>query len=217
MERLILYSYFRSSAAYRVRIALNLKGLTYGVNPVHLRRSGGENFRPEYLALNPQGLVPTLVHGNQVLTQSLAIIEYLEERFPEPAILPEGPAGRARIRAMAQLVACEIHPPNNLRVGDYLKRNLGQDEAAWLVWYRHWIAKGFAALAKLIADGPSGRFCHGDTPTLADICLVPQVYNARRFDCDLAAYPVIERIDACCRELDAFAKAAPESQPDCCD
>jgi len=160
--------------------------------------------------------VPTLTHGERVLTQSLAIIEYLEESFPGPAVLPYDAPGRARVRAMAQLVACEIHPLNNLRVGDYLKQRLGQDEAAWLAWYRHWIAEGFVALERLIGDGPAGKFCHGDAPTLADVCLVPQVYNARRFRCDLAAYPAIQRIDARCRELEAFTRAAPESQPDGC-
>ncbi len=214
MERLILYTYFRSSAAYRVRIALNLKGLTHELRPVHLLRDGGENFRPEYLALNPQGLVPALIHGDRVLTQSLAIIEYLEESLPGPTLLPRDPAGRAQVRALAQLIACDIHPLNNLRVGDYFKQRLGQDHNAWLTWYCHWIAEGFAAFAKLIEDGPAGEFCHGDAPTLADVCLVPQVYNARRFDCDLAAYPAIQRIDSRCRALEAFARAAPENQPD---
>ncbi len=209
-----LYGYFRSSAAYRVRIALNLKGLAYDQAPVNLVK--GEQRGEDFLARNPQGLVPALVTDDGVrLTQSLAICEYLDERYPEPALLPVDAAGRARVRALAQSVACEIHPLNNLRVLKYLTGELGVDEAAKMTWYRHWIAEGFAALeAQLSREAGSGDFCHGDTPGLADLCLVPQVFNAERFACDLAPYPRIRRIVANCRALDAFARAAPEAQPD---
>lgn len=209
-----LYGYFRSSAAYRVRIALNLKGLAHDQAPVNLVK--GEQRGEEYLARNPQGLVPALITDDGVrLTQSLAICEYLDERYPDPALLPADAAGRARVRALAQSVACEIHPLNNLRVLKYLTGELGLDETAKMTWYRHWIAEGFAALeAQLSREAGSGDFCHGDTPGLADLCLVPQVFNAERFECDLATYPRIRRIVANCRALDAFARAAPEAQPD---
>ncbi|WP_431024796.1 maleylacetoacetate isomerase [Halomonas sp. H5] len=209
-----LYGYFRSSAAYRVRIALNLKGLAYDQAPVNLVK--GEQRFDAFLARNPQGLVPALVTDDGArLTQSLAICEYLDERYPEPALLPADAAGRARVRALAQSVACEIHPLNNLRVLKYLTGELGLDEAAKMTWYRHWITEGFAALeAQLSREAGSGDFCHGDTPGLADLCLVPQVFNAERFACDLAPYPRIRRIVANCRALDAFARAAPEAQPD---
>ncbi|GKW50904.1 maleylacetoacetate isomerase [Halomonas sp. NCCP-2165] len=209
-----LYGYFRSSAAYRVRIALNLKGLAYDQAPVNLVK--GEQRGEDFLARNPQGLVPALVTDDGArLTQSLAICEYLDERYPEPALLPADAAGRARVRALAQAVACEIHPLNNLRVLKYLTGELGVDEATKMTWYRHWISEGFAALeAQLSREAGSGDFCHGDTPGLADLCLVPQVFNAERFECDLTAYPRIRRIVANCRALDAFARAAPEAQPD---
>ncbi|WP_445004848.1 maleylacetoacetate isomerase [Halomonas mongoliensis] len=209
-----LYGYFRSSAAYRVRIALNLKGLAHDQAPVNLVK--GEQRGEANLARHPQGLVPSLVTGDGlVLTQSLAICEYLDETHPEPPLLPADPAGRARVRALAQLVACEIHPLNNLRVLKYLVGTLEADEAAKLAWYRHWVAEGFQALeAMLSREAGSGDFCHGDTPTLADLCLVPQVFNAERFECDLTAYPRIRRITANCRALDAFAQAAPGAQPD---
>ncbi|GAA0559737.1 maleylacetoacetate isomerase [Halomonas salifodinae] len=209
-----LYGYFRSSAAYRVRIALNLKGLAYDQAPVNLVK--GEQRGEDFLARNPQGLVPALVTDDGArLTQSLAICEYLDERYPDPALLPADAAGRARVRALAQSVACEIHPLNNLRVLKYLTGELGVDEAAKMTWYRHWITEGFAALeAQLSREAGSGDFCHGDTPGLADLCLVPQVFNAERFACDLAPYPRIRRIVANCRALDAFARAAPEAQPD---
>lgn len=209
-----LYGYFRSSAAYRVRIALNLKGLAYDQAPVNLVK--GEQRGEEFLARNPQGLVPALITDDGArLTQSLAICEYLDERYPDPALLPADAAGRARVRALAQAVACEIHPLNNLRVLKYLTGELGVDEATKMTWYRHWISEGFAALeAQLSREAGSGDFCHGDTPGLADLCLVPQVFNAERFACDLAAYPRIRRIVANCRALDAFARAAPEAQPD---
>ncbi|MBB3141426.1 maleylacetoacetate isomerase [Halomonas organivorans] len=209
-----LYGYFRSSAAYRVRIALNLKGLAYDQAPVNLVK--GEQRGEAHLARHPQGLVPVLETDDGLrLTQSLAICEYLEECHPTPALLPEHPADRARVRALAQLVACEIHPLDNLRVLKYLVGELGVDDAAKLAWYRHWVHEGFAALeTQLSREAGSGEFCHGDTPTLADICLVPQVFNAERFECDLSAYPRIRRIAGNARALEAFRKAAPEEQPD---
>ncbi|MFG6139018.1 maleylacetoacetate isomerase [Halomonas sp. B23F22_10] len=209
-----LYGYFRSSAAYRVRIALNLKGLAYDQAPIDL--VAGEQRGEAYLADNPQGLVPTLVTDDGLrLTQSLAICEYLEEVHPEPALLPEAPAERARVRALAQLVACEMHPPNNLRVLRYLTGELGVNEAAKLGWYRHWVHEGFTALETMLSrEAGSGQFCHGDAPTLADVCLVPQVFNAERFDCDLSAYPRIRRIADNARALDAFRRSAPGEQPD---
>ncbi|MCE8031472.1 maleylacetoacetate isomerase [Halomonas daqingensis] len=209
-----LYGYFRSSAAYRVRIALNLKGLAYEQVAVNLVK--GEQRAEENLARNPQGLVPVLETDDGTrLTQSLAICEYLEERHPEPALLPGDPAGRARVRSLAQLVACEIHPLNNLKVLKYLVHELKLDEAAKLAWYRHWIAEGFTALeARLAGEAATGAFCHGDSPSLADVCLVPQVFNAERFECDLSAYPTIRRIAERCRAMEAFAKAAPGAQPD---
>ncbi len=208
-----LYTYFRSSAAYRVRIALHLKGLGYDAEFIDLRH-GAERLSG-YRDLNPQGLVPVLVDGGQVLSQSLAIIEYLDETHPEPPLLPDTAVARARVRALAQLIACDIHPLNNLRVLHYLERSLDCDEAARLCWYRHWVDEGLAALETLLANHPAtGRFCHGDTPTLADLCLVPQVYNARRFRCELAVYPTLGRINEACLALAAFQAAAPENQVD---
>ncbi len=208
-----LYGFFRSSAAYRVRIALNLKGIAGEQEFRHLRR--GEQRQPEYLALNPQGLVPTLVDGETVIGQSLAIVEYLEEIRPEPPLLPNDPAGRARVRQLAEIVACDIHPLNNLKVLDYLRNELGQSEDAVNAWYRHWVESGLAAFEALLSSSPAtGTFCHGDRPGLADLCLVPQLYNARRFDCDVGALTTILRIDEACRALPAFADAAPERQPD---
>ncbi|HNG66436.1 MAG TPA: maleylacetoacetate isomerase, partial [Thauera aminoaromatica] len=181
-----LYTYFRSSAAYRVRIALNLKGLDYEAVPVHLVRGGGEHRQPAYLGLNPAGLVPALEDQGQVLTQSLAIIEYLEESHPQPALLPAAPLDRARVRAIAQAIACDIHPVNNLRVLQYLTRELDASEEQKNAWYRHWIGVGLQAVEAMLAgDARTGAFCHGDTPGLADCCLVPQVFNARRFGCEL--------------------------------
>lgn len=210
-----LYGYFRSSAAYRVRIALNLKGLAYDQDFVHLTRGGGQQFDPNYLRLNPAGLVPTLVDGPAVLTQSLAIIEYLEETHPAPPLLPFGAVARARVRAIALTVACDIHPLNNLRVLNYLTRDLGHSEDDKLRWYRHWIAKGLGALETMLDGHPmTGRCCQGDQPTLADVCLVPQVFNARRYNCDLKPYPTVTRITDTCNELPAFADAAPDRQPD---
>ena len=210
-----LYTYFRSSAAFRVRIALNLKGLTY--DPVFVHLPKGEHRRPEYAIVDPQALLPTLVDGERALSQSLAIIEYLEETRPEPRLLPVDAAGRARVRSLSLLVACEIHPLNNLRTLQHLKRALGQNEDQISAWYRHWIADGFA---KLEADlnrgsgGGSGRFCHGDAPTMADCCLVPQVFNAKRYDSDLSPYPKLMRIFDACMQLEAFDRAQPSKQPD---
>jgi maleylpyruvate isomerase len=208
-----LYSYFRSSAAYRARIALHLKGLPFDYAPVHLRK--GEQNAEAYRALNRQELVPTLIDGDTAVTQSLAIIEYLEERHPEPPLLPSTPAGRARVRAIALAICCDIHPLDNLRVLRYLVHTLKIGEEAKDAWYRHWIATGLAALeAQLTADVATGTFCHGDVPTMADVCLVPQLANARRANIPLDSYPTLLRIDASCRALDAFARAAPDRQPD---
>lgn len=210
------YGYFRSSAAYRVRIALNLKGLDPERAYIHLTRGGGEQFGEAYRALNPQALVPAMVlDDGAVLTQSLAIIEYLDEIHPLPPLLPKAPLDRAMVRSFAQVIACDIHPINNLRILGYLKKELGRSEDEKNEWYRHWIAKGLTALEALVAGHKGrGQFCHGDTPTLADICLVPQIANAERFDCPLGDYPVLMDITARCRALPAFAAAAPEKQPD---
>ncbi len=207
-----LYGYFRSSAAYRVRIALALKKLPHEIVALDLR--AGAQRGADYLAVNPQGLVPALVDGERVVAQSLAILEYLEETRPEPPLLPAGALARARVRQLAALVACDIHPLNNLRVLEYLERELGAAQPARERWIRHWIESGFAAFESLLAGPETGRFCHGDEPTLADVCLVPQVYNARRFGCALDAFPTLLAIDARCRALPPFAAAAPESQPD---
>lgn len=211
-----LYSYWRSSAAYRVRIALNLKGMDYAIAPVHLVRDGGEQHHADYRKLNPQELVPTLVDGEHVLRESLAIIEYLEEAYPDtPRLLPRAALGCARVRALAQMVACDIHPLGNLRVLQYLQRELRAADEQKHAWSQHWIEVGFAAIeAVLAARENPGRFCEGDTPTLADCCLIPQVYNARRFGVSLSLYPIIVAIDAACAKLDAFKRAAPEAQPD---
>jgi maleylacetoacetate isomerase len=211
MTTLKLYDYFRSSAAYRVRIALNLKGLEYAQVPVKL--SAGAQRATDYFSVNPQGLVPTLAVDNENLGQSLAICEYLEECYPKPPLLPQTPAERARVRSLALMIACDIHPLNNLRVLNYLVTDLVVSESKKLDWYRHWVATGFSALEhRLAEDGPSGTFCHGDEPTLADCCLVPQVYNARRFGVDLTSFPIITRVDAACNEQPGFARAHPESQ-----
>ncbi|MGH8161196.1 MAG: maleylacetoacetate isomerase [Gammaproteobacteria bacterium] len=211
-----LYSYWRSSAAYRVRIALNLKGMDYAIAPVHLVRDGGEQHHDDYRALNPLQLVPTLVDGAHVVCESLAIIEYLEEAYPDTSrLLPRSARACARVRALAQMVACDIHPLGNLRVLQYLTRELGASDEQKLGWSRHWIEVGFYAIEAVLAgSGHTGKFCEGDTPTLADCCLVPQVYNARRFEVSLLRYPTVDRIDAACRKYDAFARAAPESQAD---
>jgi maleylpyruvate isomerase len=209
---MILYSYFRSSAAYRVRIALNLKGLAAELRFVNLRR--GEQRAPAYLALNPQGLVPMLVVGERRITQSLAIIEYLEERHPAPPLLPEGPEDRAWVRSIALTIACDIHPLDNLRVLQYLEKTLGIDAARRDDWYRHWIAQGFAAIERQLAERGAGPFCLGEMPSLADVCLVPQVANAGRVNLPLDPYPRIAAINEACLAVPAFDRARPEKQPD---
>lgn len=209
-----LYSYFRSSAAFRVRIALNLKGLDANLVPIHLLRDGGQQLLPAYRSLNPDGLVPLLVDQGVALHQSLAIIEYLEETHPTPPLLPSTPLDRAYVRALAQSIACDIHPLNNMRVLKYLKR-LNVDDAARDEWYRHWIEVGFQALEiRLARDTRTGDFAFGDSPTMADLCLVPQVFNAKRFSVDLDAFPVIRRIAEHANGLPAFQDAAPAAQPD---
>jgi maleylpyruvate isomerase len=207
---MILYGYSLSSASYRVRIALALKGLQVTSVPVNLR--AGEQRLDEFLQINSQGFVPALVMDDgAVLTQSVAIIEYLEETHPEPPLLPKTPLARARVRSLAQAIACDVHPLNNLRVLQYLENELQHDKATRETWYRHWIRLGFDALERRLArDGETGRLCHGDAPTMADVCLVPQVFNARRFALDLSPYPRIVGIDAACRDLPAFEGAAPE-------
>lgn len=207
-----LYTYFRSSAAFRVRIALNLKGLAYEASYVHLAK--GEHRAPAYGTVNPQALLPTLEDGGRLLTQSIAILEYLEETHPAPALLPRDPFERARVRSLAMLVACEIHPVNNLRVLQHLKRALGQSEEQVNAWYRHWIADGLAKLEADLARPGTGVFCHGNHPTIADCCLVPQVFNAQRYQCDTTAYPVVMRVFAACMKLEAFDRAQPAKQPD---
>ncbi|MCU1062955.1 maleylacetoacetate isomerase [Stenotrophomonas maltophilia] len=214
-DGIVLYTYWRSSAAYRVRIGLELKGLAWEARPVHLVREGGEQHLDAYRALNPQQLVPTLLHDGHTLTQSLAIVEYLEERFPQVPLLPADAAGRARVRALAQLVACDIHPINNLRVMQYLERDLELPADARTQWTLHWIAEGFQAMEALLANSSAtGTFCHGDRPGLADLCLLPQLYNAHRFGLDLGPYPTLRRIEAACQALDAFDRARPENQAD---
>ena|SRR5690625_3258150 len=208
-----LYGYWRSSTAYRVRIALNLKGLEAEQHFVNLRE--GEQRSADHWRRNPLGRVPVLVDAGQTFTQSLAILEYLDERYPDPPLLPRDPADRARVRALAQVIGCDIHPVDNLSILKYLQNELNVTNEQKMRWYCHWVSEGFKALeAMLTDDSRTGRFCHGDAPGLADVCLVPQVYNARRFDCDLAPFPTITRIDAACAELDAFRKAVPETQPD---
>jgi len=207
-----LYTYFRSSAAYRVRIALNLKGLTPEMVSIHLQKEGGLNKKPEYRAVNPQMRVPALrLDSGEVLTQSLAIIEYLDEVVPEPPFLPRDPVARAKVRAFAQLIACDIHPLNNTSPLRYLKNELGQDQAKIDRWYHHWILVGFEALEPMVGPGP---YAFGSAVTLADICLVPQVYNARRLKVPLDRFPKLVAIDAACMKLAAFERARPENQPD---
>jgi maleylpyruvate isomerase len=209
---MILYDYFRSSAAFRVRIALNLKGLEAERHFVHLRK--GEQRGAQFLGKNPQGLLPVLEADGATLTQSLAIIEYLEEKYPQPPLLPRGAADRAWVRAMALSIACDIHPLNNTRVLKYLDRVLGLEEAKRNEWYRHWVGEGFIALESQLAARATGAFCLGDAPTVADVCLVPQVANARRLDMALDPFPRIRAIDAACLALPAFDRARPENNPD---
>ena len=207
-----LYTYFRSSAAYRVRIALNLKGLASEQIAIHLQKEGGLNRKPEFRAINPHGRVPALaLDSGDVLIQSLAIIEYLDETHPQPPLLPRDPIERAKVRALAQVVACDIHPLNNVGPLRYIKNALGQDQAKIDAWYHHWVADGFEAMEALIRPGP---YAFGNAVTLADVCLVPQVYNARRLKVPLDRFPKIVAVDAACTKLAAFDKARPENQPD---
>jgi maleylacetoacetate isomerase len=207
-----LYPYFRSSAAYRARIALNLKGISYETTSVHLIKDGGHNRRPEYRAINPQMRVPSLVApGGEVLIQSLAIIEYLDETHPQPPLLPKDPIARAKVRALSELIACDIHPLNNTSTLRYLKNKLGHEQAAIDVWYHHWVLEGFEALEQLIDASP---YCCGDAVTIADVCLVPQVFNARRLKVPLDKFPRILSVEAECLKLPAFDRARPENQPD---
>ena len=207
-----LYSYFRSSAAYRVRIALNLKGIAYDTISIHLVKDGGHNRRPEFRAVNPQMRVPVLVTPQgDTLIQSLAIIEYLDETHPQPPLLPKDPIARARVRAFAELIACDIHPLNNTSPLRYLKRELGQEQTVIDAWYHHWVIEGFEALEAMIGDGP---YLCGKEVTLADLCLVPQVFNARRLKVPLDKFPKLVAADAACQKLPAFAEARPENQPD---
>lgn len=213
--RLVLHTYWRSSAAYRVRIGLNLKGLAWQPRPVHLLREGGGQHHDAYRALNPQQLVPTLVHDGRVLTQSLAILDYLDETFSGAPLLPAGALARARVRALAQLVACDIHPLNNLRVMQHLQHEMAAPASARTGWTLHWMTDGLAALEAMLAgSADTGTFCHGDAPGMADACLVPQLYNARRVGLDLQAWPTLRRIEAACLALDAFDAARPENQSD---
>ena len=209
---LTLHTYFRSSAAFRVRCALNHKGLPYSPEIVWLLTD--EQTSDAYRALNPQMLVPTLVDDGRALNQSLAIIEYLDETKPGPKLLPADPLGRARVRSLSLLIACDVHPINNLRILKYLKRTLGQDQAAVDAWYRHWVAEGRAAFERELARGGTGRYCHGDTVTMADCCIVPQVFNAKRFECPLDAYPTTMRVFDALMALPAFDAAQPSRQPD---
>ena len=207
-----LYSYFRSSAAYRVRIALNLKGLFYEMDFVHLTKDGGRQHSAEFNAVNPAKLVPALrLDGGDVLTQSLAIIDYLDETHPQPPLLPVDPVQRAKVRAVALTIACDIHPIDNLRVLQYLKRTLKHEQSDIDAWYHHWIIQGFNAIEAAIAPGP---YCFGAQVTLADVCLVPQVFNARRLNVPLEAFPKIVAVESACLKLAAFDKARPENQPD---
>ena len=207
-----LYTYFRSSAAYRVRIALNLKGLTTEMIPIHLQKQGGMNKKPEYRAVNPQMRLPALkLDSGDVLIQSLAIIEYLDEVHPQPSLLPADPLERAKVRALAQLIACDIHPLNNVGPLRHLKNELGQDQSKIDAWYHHWVAEGFDALEALIEPAP---YAFGNTVTLADLCLVPQVYNARRLKVPLERFPKVVAVDAACAKLAAFEQARPENQLD---
>src|ERR1700722_9238221 len=207
-----LYSYFRSSAAYRVRIALNLKGIAFENIPIHLVRDGGHNRKPEFRAINPQMRLPVLVTpSGESLIQSLAIIDYLDETHPEPALLPKDPIARAQARALAQIVACDIHPLNNVAPLRYLKRDMNQEQSAIDAWYHHWVLEGFEAFETLVKPGP---YCYGSAVTVANLCLVPQVYNARRLKVPLDKFPKIVAVDAACAALPAFDRARPENQPD---
>lgn len=209
-----LYGFSRSSAAFRIRIAINLKELD--CEHISVSLPAGDQFEDDYLSVNPQGRVPTLIDGDVTLFQSMAILEYLDETYPTPPFLPSDARARARVRGLADIIACDIHPLNNLAVLKFLSRELGQDkDAINVTWYHHWIHEGFKALeAHFAGDGESGKFCHGDTPGLVDICLVPQVFNAQRFECDLSSYPTLMRIFENCMEIEAFDAAQPSRQPD---
>ncbi|ALK98162.1 maleylacetoacetate isomerase [Massilia sp. WF1] len=210
-----LYTYFRSSAAYRVRIALNLKGLQYDAIPVHLLRGGGEQLQEQYRSINPSGLVPAFQDDYITLTQSIAILEYLEDAHPQVPIMPKDATERARVRELAQIIACDIHPVNNLRVLRYLVHELGISEEKKNEWYRHWLVSGLDVLEKHLARDPSsGPLCHGRTPTIADCLLVPQVFNAQRHGIDVSGYTNISRINAQCVQIPAFIAAHPSNQPD---
>ena len=210
---MLLYTYFRSSAAFRVRIALNLKGRAFESSAISLPK--GAHRLDAFGTINPQRLVPALAEDGHLLTQSLAIMEYLDEKQPEPPLLPKDIHGRARVRSLSLLIACEIHPLNNLRVLQHLKRALGQDEAGINTWYRHWIAEGLARFeADLVNTAGTGTYCHGDLPTLADCCLVPQIFNAQRYECDLKPYPVTMRVFDACMKQEAFDRAQPMKQSD---
>ncbi|MGE7138667.1 maleylacetoacetate isomerase [Luteibacter sp. NPDC031894] len=211
---LVLYTYWRSSSAYRVRIVLNLKGLDYEARPVHLVEEGGQHLKPDYRALSPQAQLPTLIDDGRVVRQSMAILEYLDETRPEPALMPKDAAGRAKVRELMQAVGTDIHPVGNLRVLKAIEAEFGADQAVKEAWSRRWIGLGFDGLEKLLAEGVAGRFSYGDAPTLADACLVPQYYNAVRWGVDLTPYPTIRRVVEACQALAAFKKAAPEAQPD---
>jgi len=215
MSDFVLYGYFRSSAAFRARIALNLKGIKPELRFVHLLKDGGQQHTAEYKTLNPQELIPALVHDGHAITQSLAIIEYLDEIALEPPLLPKDAFGRARARSLAYAVACDIHPVNNLRVGRYIKSTFKTEDEAVFAWQRHWIEVGFDALETMLArDSETGTFCHGDTPTIADICLIPQIANARRVNLDIARWPTIARIETNALKHPAFDAALPKNQPD---
>jgi maleylacetoacetate isomerase len=215
MSQLALYTYFRSSCSYRVRIALHLKGLQFEPRYVHLLRDGGENWKAEYRHHNPLGLVPTLIDGDRSFTQSLAIIEYLDECHPDPPLLPDDKQDRAYVRALAQLVVCDIQPLNNLRVLDFLKSEFQANERQSQNWYQHWVEEGLDAVEALLrSHRKTHSCCYGDTTTLADICLIPQVYNALRYDCDVEPFPIIRKIYEYCVTLPAFRAAAPENQGD---
>ena len=214
-----LYNYFRSSASFRVRIALSLKDLPYDYHAIHLLKNGGEQRTPEFRAMNPNALVPVLIDDTRepplTLTQSLAIIEYLDETHPEPPLLPREAGERARVRALALGIACDIHPLNNLRVLRYLVKTLGVDDDAKNAWYRHWVESGLQAMEQQLASSTmTGRFCHADAPTLADVTLVPQIFNGQRVNCDFAATPTVMRIFDECMKLEAFQQAVPSVQPD---
>lgn len=215
IEPLILHSYWRSSAAYRVRIGLNLKGLAYEIAPVHLVRDGGDQHKSDYATINPQRLVPVLQHGQRLLRQSMAILEYLDEVWPGKPLLPATARDRQRVRALSEVIACDVHPLNNLRVLQYFEHDWGVPQPERDVWVRHWMETGFEAFEALLQDNPAtDTYCNGRVPTIADCCLIPQLYNAHRFGVDLAAYPNLLRIEQQCLALPAFDAARPERQPD---